>query len=195
MLASIGCVVRAVAARRRRRCARRRCCGRGAGSGCACARTSRAGRDRRAPARTPPACSSARTPNEEYTTECCCMLVYSLVIHPKILFTLLNLCFFLQVTLSELCPQLTKIVTLLPYFLVYNDTKKHLRFMEENEAADLWIDLAPQQCTPFWPQTDSMSMHCKYRDSNVVSQHFPITKNHFTVLRMDKGVSVKCYVM
>ncbi|XP_060801512.1 intermembrane lipid transfer protein Vps13 isoform X2 [Amyelois transitella] len=96
----------------------------------------------------------------------------------------------LNVTLSELCPQLTKIVTLLPYFLVYNDTKRHLRFMEENEAADLWFDLAPQQCTPFWPQTDSMSMHCKYRDSTVVSQHFPITKNHFTVLRMDKGTAI-----
>ncbi|XP_026749061.2 intermembrane lipid transfer protein VPS13A-like isoform X2 [Galleria mellonella] len=96
----------------------------------------------------------------------------------------------LNVTLSELCPQLTKIVTLLPYFLVYNDTKRHLRFMEENEAADLWFDLAPQQCTPFWPQTDSMSMHCKYRDSTVVSQHFPITKNHFTVLRMDKGSAI-----
>ncbi|XP_068633837.1 intermembrane lipid transfer protein VPS13A-like [Battus philenor] len=96
----------------------------------------------------------------------------------------------LHVTLSELCPQLTKIITLLPYFLVYNDTKKHLRFMEENEAADLWIDLAPQQCTPFWPQTDSMSMHCKFRDSNVVSQHFPITKNHFTVLRMDRGSAI-----
>ncbi|XP_026736347.1 vacuolar protein sorting-associated protein 13A-like [Trichoplusia ni] len=96
----------------------------------------------------------------------------------------------LNVTLSELCPQLTKIVTLLPYFLVYNDTKRHLRFMEENEAADLWNDLAPQQCTPFWPQTDSMSMHCKYRDSTVVSQHFPITRNHFTVLRMDKGSAI-----
>ncbi|KAG6453907.1 hypothetical protein O3G_MSEX008410 [Manduca sexta] len=95
----------------------------------------------------------------------------------------------LHVTLSELCPQLTKIVTLLPYFLVYNDTKRHLRFMEENEAADLWMDLTPQQCAPFWPQTDSMMMHCKYRDSTVVSQHFPITRNHFTVLRMDKGVS------
>ncbi|KAJ0183073.1 hypothetical protein K1T71_001049 [Dendrolimus kikuchii] len=96
----------------------------------------------------------------------------------------------MNVTLSELCPQLTKIVTLLPYFLVYNDTKRHLRFMEENEAADLWIDLAPQQCTPFWPQTDSMSMHCKFRDSTVVSQHFPITRNHFTVLRMDKGSAI-----
>ncbi|XP_072932453.1 intermembrane lipid transfer protein VPS13A-like [Epargyreus clarus] len=96
----------------------------------------------------------------------------------------------LDVTLSELCPELTKIVTLLPYFLVYNDTKKHLRFMEENEAADLWIDLAPQQCTPFWPQTDSMSMHCKFRDSTVVSQHFSIAKNHFTVLRMDKGSAI-----
>ncbi|XP_064292158.1 intermembrane lipid transfer protein VPS13A-like [Plodia interpunctella] len=96
----------------------------------------------------------------------------------------------LNVTLSELCPQLTKIVTLLPYFLVYNDTKRHLRFMEENEAADLWFDLAPQQCTAFWPHTDSMSMHCKYRDSAVVSQHFPITRNHFTVLRMDKGTAI-----
>ncbi|KAL0830292.1 hypothetical protein ABMA28_002492 [Loxostege sticticalis] len=96
----------------------------------------------------------------------------------------------LCVTLSELCPQLTKIVTLLPYFLVYNDTKRHLRFMEENEAADLWMDLAPQQCAPFWPQTDSMMMHCKYRDSCVLSQHFPITKNHFTVLRMDKGSAI-----
>ncbi|CAH2046773.1 unnamed protein product, partial [Iphiclides podalirius] len=102
----------------------------------------------------------------------------------------INYRMLLHVTLSELCPQLTKIVTLLPYFLVYNDTKKHLRYMEENEAADLWIDLAPQQCTPFWPQTDSMSMHCKYRDSNVVSQHFPIARNHFTVLRMDKGVRI-----
>lgn len=61
--------------------------------------------------------------------------------------------------------------------------------MEENEAADLWIDLAPQQCTPFWPQTESMAMHCKYRDSTLVSQRFSVTKNHFTVLRMDKGVS------
>ncbi|VVC88044.1 unnamed protein product [Leptidea sinapis] len=95
-----------------------------------------------------------------------------------------------QVTLSELSPQLTKIVTLLPYFIVYNDTKKHLRFMEENEAADLWIDLAPQQCTSYWPQTNSMLMHCKYRDSTVVSQHFPIAKNHFTVMRMDKGTAI-----
>ncbi|KAJ4427693.1 hypothetical protein ANN_25342, partial [Periplaneta americana] len=49
----------------------------------------------------------------------------------------------LTVILSKLCPQLTRIVTLLPNFLVVNDTRKHLRFMEENERADLWIDLAP----------------------------------------------------
>ncbi|CAK1541918.1 unnamed protein product [Leptosia nina] len=106
----------------------------------------------------------------------------------------INYRILLQVTLSELSPQLTKIVTLLPYFIVYNDTKKHLRFMEENEAADLWIDLAPQQCTPFWPQTDSMAMHCKFRDSMVVSQHFPIADNHFTVLRMDKGTAISVNV-
>ncbi|XP_041980096.1 vacuolar protein sorting-associated protein 13A-like isoform X3 [Aricia agestis] len=96
----------------------------------------------------------------------------------------------LHVTLSELCPQLTKIVTLLPYFIVYNDTRRHLRFMEENEAADLWMDLAPTQCAPYWPQTDSMAMHVKYRDSGVVSQHFPVTVPHSTVLRMDKGSAI-----
>ncbi|XP_047508917.1 vacuolar protein sorting-associated protein 13A-like isoform X2 [Pieris napi] len=106
----------------------------------------------------------------------------------------INYRILLQVTLSELSPQLTKIVTLLPYFIVYNDTKKHLRFMEENETADLWIDLAPQQCTPFWPQSDSMAMHCKFRDSMVVSQHFPIAENHFTVLRMDKGSAISVEV-
>ncbi|CAG9562322.1 unnamed protein product [Danaus chrysippus] len=96
----------------------------------------------------------------------------------------------LHVTLSELCPQLTKLVTLLPYFMVFNDTRRPLRFMEENEAADLWLDLSPQQCIPFWPQTDSMAMHVKYRDSTTVSQHFSIVKNHFTVLRMDKGTAI-----
>ncbi|XP_068086254.1 intermembrane lipid transfer protein VPS13A [Anabrus simplex] len=93
----------------------------------------------------------------------------------------------LTINLSQLCPQLTRIVTLLPNFLVTNESRKHLRFMEENERADLWIDLAPGQCVPFWPETDSMRMYVKFRDSKLVSQHFPITHTHQTVLRMDKG--------
>lgn len=100
----------------------------------------------------------------------------------------------LTVTLSELCPQLTKIVTVLPYFLVYNETKRHLRFMEQNETADLWMDLAPGECTQYWPLTDSMMVHCKLRDSPTVSQHFPVTINHFTVLRMDKGSAISVEV-
>ncbi|PNF18559.1 hypothetical protein B7P43_G08480, partial [Cryptotermes secundus] len=96
----------------------------------------------------------------------------------------------LNVTLSKLCPNLTHIVTLLPNFLVVNDTRKHLRFMEENERADLWIDLAPGQCVPFWPDTDSMRMYVKFRDSKLVSQHFHITHVHQTVLRMDKGAGL-----
>ncbi|KAJ8877884.1 hypothetical protein PR048_022343 [Dryococelus australis] len=94
----------------------------------------------------------------------------------------------LTVTVARLCPQLSRIVTLLPNFLVANNTRKHLRFMEENERSDLWIDLAPGQCTAFWPETDSMKMYVKFRDSKLVSQHFPITQTHQTVLRMDKGV-------
>ncbi|KAK7790642.1 hypothetical protein R5R35_006536 [Gryllus longicercus] len=93
----------------------------------------------------------------------------------------------LVINSSQLYPLYTRIVTLLPNFLVSNSSRKHLRFMEENERADLWIDLSPGQCIPFWPETNSMRMYVKFRDSKVVSQHFPITQVHQTVLRMDKG--------
>ncbi|XP_073981480.1 intermembrane lipid transfer protein VPS13A-like isoform X2 [Rhodnius prolixus] len=93
----------------------------------------------------------------------------------------------LKIDLADVCPQLTKIVTFLPNFIVFNECKKPLRFMEENEKADLWIDLSPSQSTAFWPETEKMNMLVKFRDSKVVSQHFPITRNHETVLRMDRG--------
>jgi len=41
---------------------------------------------------------------------------------------------------------------------------------------------------PFWPETDSMRMFVKLRDSKSGSQHFSIIKEQHTVLRMDKGV-------
>ncbi|KAG8309675.1 hypothetical protein J6590_078971 [Homalodisca vitripennis] len=93
----------------------------------------------------------------------------------------------LTVSLACSSPHLTRIVTLLPNFLVTNESRRPLRFMEDNERADLWIDLAPSQCVPFWPDTDSMRMFVKFRDSKVVSQHFPIANLHQTVLRMDRG--------
>lgn len=43
---------------------------------------------------------------------------------------------------------------------------------------------------PFWPETERMFMYVKFRDSKVVSPHFPITTVHQTVLRMDKGVYI-----
>ncbi|KAK9875024.1 hypothetical protein WA026_005834 [Henosepilachna vigintioctopunctata] len=98
--------------------------------------------------------------------------------------------FFLTITLSKMCPRLTKIVTILPSFLIRNNTAKHLRVMEENEKTDLWIDIAPQQTIIFWPETTSMQMYVKYRQSKVISQAFFIASTHKTVLRMDKGSAV-----
>jgi len=43
---------------------------------------------------------------------------------------------------------------------------------------------------PFWPETDSMRMFVKFRDSKSGSQHFSIIKEEHTVLRMDKGVKI-----
>ena len=49
----------------------------------------------------------------------------------------------MQIQMSNL--RLTKIVTIMPYFLVVNSLAVPLRYMEENEQADLWLDIAPQQ--------------------------------------------------
>ena len=49
--------------------------------------------------------------------------------------------FLLNIELSRL--RLTKLVTVLPYFVIVNKSTHHLRFMEDNEEADLWNDSAP----------------------------------------------------
>jgi SHR-binding domain of vacuolar-sorting associated protein 13 len=51
--------------------------------------------------------------------------------------------FVLHVVMSHL--KLTKIVTILPYFVIVNCTPNQLRYMEDNQQTDLWFDLAPQQ--------------------------------------------------
>lgn len=95
-----------------------------------------------------------------------------------------------EIESSRLSPIFTKIITFLPYFFINNKTKKALRFMEENEEADLWNDLLPMQEMSFWPATESMKMRIKWRNSQLVSQHFDITHVGKTVLRMDNGVNI-----
>ncbi|KAF7277097.1 hypothetical protein GWI33_009450, partial [Rhynchophorus ferrugineus] len=98
--------------------------------------------------------------------------------------------FFLHTSLSNFCPRLTKIVSILPSFLVTNYTEKYLRFMEYNEKTDLWIDLEPSQTLVFWPETSSMQIYVKYRESKLISQAFFISCQHKTVLRMDKSTAI-----
>ncbi|KAM7308838.1 vacuolar protein sorting-associated protein 13A isoform X4 [Ixodes scapularis] len=96
--------------------------------------------------------------------------------------------FFLKIQMSKL--NLSKIISITPFFLVVNNTRHYFRFMEENEAADLWFDIGPLQCLPFWPDTDSMKMYVRHKDSNVASQHFCFKEVQNTVLRMDSGSAV-----
>ncbi|XP_011303575.1 vacuolar protein sorting-associated protein 13C [Fopius arisanus] len=88
---------------------------------------------------------------------------------------------------SSLSPTFTRIITFLPYFFIKNTTKRALRFMEENEDADLWNDLLPGQGTAFWPYTDSLRMRVKWKNSQLVSQHFSLTSSGKIVLRMENG--------
>ncbi|XP_052241928.1 intermembrane lipid transfer protein VPS13A-like isoform X2 [Dreissena polymorpha] len=96
--------------------------------------------------------------------------------------------FMVQCQMSKL--KLTKIITVLPFFLVVNNHSKPLRYMEENKHTDLWLDLPVNQCIPFWPVTESYTMFIKYENSNIVSQHFSFRNPHDTVLRMDNGSAV-----
>lgn len=61
--------------------------------------------------------------------------------------------------------------------------------MEHNEKTDLWIDVAMNQTVIFWPETSSMQMYVKYRDSKAISQAFYFATPNSTLLRMDKGVN------
>ncbi|XP_064629495.1 intermembrane lipid transfer protein VPS13A-like isoform X5 [Lineus longissimus] len=96
--------------------------------------------------------------------------------------------FLLQIQMSNL--KLTKLVTITPYFLVVNTTQSPLRYMEINEQADLWMDIAPNEVLPFFPSTDNMSLTVRYHNSPVSSQAFPIKQPHSTVLRMNNGTAL-----
>lgn len=96
--------------------------------------------------------------------------------------------FFLKILLSRM--GISKIISITPFFLVVNNTEHYFRFMEENEAADLWFDIGPRQCLPFWPDTDNMRMYIRFKDSSVTSQHFCFKEPRNTVLRMDSGSAV-----
>lgn len=65
--------------------------------------------------------------------------------------------------------------------------------MEHNEKTDLWVDLDSSQTVTFWPETSSMQMYVKYRDSKVISQAFNFATANSTVLRMDKGVNARIF--
>ncbi|CAH1799951.1 unnamed protein product [Owenia fusiformis] len=93
-----------------------------------------------------------------------------------------------QIQMSKL--KLTKLVTIMPYFLVVNQTTHRLRYMEETMDTELWLDIGPGECTPFWPVSEAMRMFVKHEDSNVTSQVFVINQPHNTVLRMDKGTGL-----
>ncbi|KAG1650405.1 Vacuolar protein sorting-associated protein 13C [Nymphon striatum] len=101
--------------------------------------------------------------------------------------------FLMDIQFSKL--QLSKIITITPYFLIINNTKRDMMYMEENIKTDLWLDLSSDQCLPFWPDTSSMKLYVRYKDSKSFSSHFPINRTHTTVLRMDNGSGLCVEVM
>jgi len=51
----------------------------------------------------------------------------------------------LHIQMSKL--KLTKIVTILPYFTIVNNTTHMLRYMEDDQLTDLWLNIDPKEVT------------------------------------------------
>lgn len=95
----------------------------------------------------------------------------------------------LTVQLSCSSPHLTRIVTLLPNFIVTNHSRRPLRFMEDNERADLWIDLAPSQVFPF-----KVCQLFKGNGKNIViNTHVEIMSKSNEIISLHQGFSYNTF--
>ncbi|XP_019641996.1 PREDICTED: vacuolar protein sorting-associated protein 13A-like [Branchiostoma belcheri] len=102
---------------------------------------------------------------------------------------------WLEIQLSKL--KLTKMVTLLPFFMVVNKTTAEVTFTEEGQEEEYWTVIQPEEVLPLWPHSGVLNLvvrqpgvENKGAEIPVLSQYFPIHKSHSTVLRMWNGTAL-----
>ncbi|CAH1274208.1 VPS13A [Branchiostoma lanceolatum] len=102
---------------------------------------------------------------------------------------------WLEIQLSKL--KLTKMVTLLPFFMVVNKTAAEVTFTEEGQEDEYWTVIQPEEVLPLWPHSGVLNLvvrqpgvENKGAEIPVLSQYFPIHKSHTTVLRMWNGTAL-----
>ncbi|XP_035665486.1 vacuolar protein sorting-associated protein 13C-like isoform X6 [Branchiostoma floridae] len=102
---------------------------------------------------------------------------------------------WLEIHLSKL--KLTKMVTLLPFFMVVNKTTAEVTFTEEGQEDEYWTVIQPEEVLPLWPHSGVLNLvvrqpgvENKGAEIPVLSQYFPIHKSHTTVLRMWNGTAL-----
>ncbi|XP_071819504.1 intermembrane lipid transfer protein VPS13A-like isoform X2 [Apostichopus japonicus] len=102
--------------------------------------------------------------------------------------------FWMDIRLSNL--SLTKIVTLMPYFLIQNHTDITLSYVEEGVKAGVWVNIKPGEVLPFWPGTLSMKLLARKATTPdiLTSRPFSISTPNTTVLRMERGSALTVQV-
>ncbi|XP_064596162.1 intermembrane lipid transfer protein VPS13C-like isoform X2 [Liolophura sinensis] len=93
---------------------------------------------------------------------------------------------------------LSKIVTFTPFYMLVNTTETTVSCKEPVDSA-LWLDVAPGECLPFWPQQTGkeMKLKAKVKLSDEETGPFLINTAHTTLLKLDNeygGLDVECHV-
>uniref|UniRef100_A0A1I8A753 VPS13_C domain-containing protein n=1 Tax=Steinernema glaseri TaxID=37863 RepID=A0A1I8A753_9BILA len=104
-----------------------------------------------------------------------------------------------EVTIDiQLCQSgLTKIVTLSPFYLLYNNSKFDLEAKEFSQ--DEWVKLPAQSCSGLWPKQKEKRklIMGRYAGTEEESVMFPFTENFESFCRIDNdylGLQVTCSV-
>ncbi|XP_028401865.1 vacuolar protein sorting-associated protein 13C-like [Dendronephthya gigantea] len=84
--------------------------------------------------------------------------------------------------------RLTKILTIMPKFVIINKTERVLSICETGQKDGLWIIIKPNQCVPYWPITKSNAFLVKLSDSMLTSKVIRMDSLFPAIFRVGHGV-------
>ncbi|XP_078056333.1 intermembrane lipid transfer protein VPS13C isoform X4 [Mustelus asterias] len=101
-----------------------------------------------------------------------------------------NMEYLIGVTIKMSSFNMTKIVTLTPFYMLINKSSFELEVGEDQPSGQLdngkWIYISAAECLPFWPETSSNKLHVRVVGSELPSKSFFYNKqDNGTLLRLD----------
>ncbi|XP_072349204.1 LOW QUALITY PROTEIN: intermembrane lipid transfer protein VPS13C [Scyliorhinus torazame] len=101
-----------------------------------------------------------------------------------------NMDYLIGVTIKMSSFNMTKVVTLTPFYTLVNKSSYELEVGEDQPTGQLdngkWIYISAAECLPFWPETSSNKLHVRVVGSELSSKSFFYNKqDNGTLLSLD----------